>query len=88
MDFPEICEQVDRVACHQLILLDGTAQALRPRLTDDVVLDEALALTQTLAALTSLMLRWAAVLLPGHAPEEDVCPACLAHREAENGDDD
>mgnify|MGYP001596692931 CR=1 FL=1 len=85
MDYQEICEQVDSVATHQLVLLDGLAQALRPRVTDDVPLDEALTLAHTVMALNGQMLRWARVVLAGEAPAEDaVCEVC---REAEERGD-
>ena len=85
MDYQEICEQVDTVGKHQIILLDGLAQALRPRLTDDVSVEEALALTHTIAALNAQMLRWVGVLLHGTVPDEEtVCEAC---REAEERED-
>ena len=82
MDYQEIFEQVDTVGLRQIILLDGLAQALRPRLTDDSSLDEILALTYTVMALNGQMLRWAQVLLTGEASEEtSVCETC---REAED----
>ena len=81
MDLLEICEQVDTVGTHQLILLDGLAQALRPRVTDDVPLDEALTLAHTVMALNGQMLRWVRVLLAGDVSEAAaVCETC---REAE-----
>ena len=81
MDYQEIVEQVDAVGKHQLILLDGLAQTLRLRVTDDVPLDEVLTLTHTVMALNGQMLRWARVLLTGNTSEEAViCETC---REAE-----
>ena len=86
MDFKEIVEQIDTVGQHQLILLDGLAQALRPRVTDDVPLDEALTLAHTVMALNGQMLRWAQVLLTREASEEaSVCEAC---REAEEREEE
>ena len=86
MDYAEICEQVDTVGKHQIILLDGLAQALRPRVTDDVPLDEALTLAHTVMALNGQMLRWARVLLTGETSEEAlVCESC---REAEEQADE
>ena len=82
MDYQEIVEQVDAVGKHQIVLLDGLAQAMRPRVTDDVPLDEALTLAHTVMALNGQMLRWARVLLTGETSEEAaVCETC---REAEN----
>ena len=63
--YQEIVEQVDAVGKHQVILLDGLAQFLRPRLTDELPLEETLAITHTVMALNSQMLRWARVLLTG-----------------------
>ena len=83
MDIQEICEQVDMVALHQLILLDLSTQALRPRLTDEVPVEEALAISHTIAALNAQMLRWVGVLLHGTEPTDDGCKAC---REAEDGE--
>ena len=87
MDYQEACEQVDTVAGHQLVLLDGLAQALRQRLTDEPPLDEALALTHTVMALNGQMLRWVRVLLHGDTSEEEaaVCEAC---REKEEGEEE
>ena len=86
MDSQEICEQVNMIAGHQLVLLDGLAQSLRPRLTDELPLDETLALTHTVMALNGQMLRWARVLLTGETSEEAlVCESC---REAEEQDDE
>ena len=86
MDYQEIFEQIDTVGQHQLILLDGLAQALRPRVTDDVPLDEALTLAHTVMALNGQMLRWARVLLTGEASEEaSVCETC---REAEEHEEE
>ena len=83
MDYQEICEQVDTVGKHQLVLLDTLAQSLRPRLTDDSPLDEILALTHTVMALNGQMLRWARVLLHGDTSEEaTVCEACRQAEEA------
>ena len=86
MDYQEIFEQIDTVGQHQLILLDGLAQALRPRVTDDVPLDEALTLAHTVMALNGQMLRWVRVLLTGEASEEaSVCETC---REAEEHEEE
>ena len=86
MDYQEVCEQVDTVAGHQLILLDGLAQALRPRLTDESSLDETLALTHTVMSLNRQMLRWVRVLLHGEAPAE--APVCERCQEAEERGED
>ena len=89
MDIKQLFEQIDSIGIHQLLVLDGTAQALRPRLTDDIPLEEALALTHTIAALNAQMLRWVSVLLPG-APadaEGGVCPACREAQEREGSED-
>ena len=84
MDYQEICEQVDSVGVHQSILLDGLAQALRPRLTDESPLDEILALTHTVMALNGQMLRWARVLLTGNISEEArICETCREVEERE-----
>ena len=86
MDYQEICEQMDSVATHQLVLLDGLAQSLRPRITDDLALDETMTLTHTVMALNNQMLRWAQVLLTGTTAEE--APACEECREAEETGED
>ena len=83
-DIQEICEQVDQVGLHQLITLDLSAQSLRQRLTDDVAVEEALALTHIIAVLNGQMLRWVSVLLRGTVPGEDECAAC---REGEGEED-
>ena len=83
-DIQEICEQVDQVGLHQLITLDLSAQSLRQRLTDDVAVEEALALTHIIAVLNGQMLRWVSVLLHGTVPGEDECAAC---REGEGEED-
>ena len=86
MDYQEIVEQVDAVGKHQIILLDGLAQALRPRVTDDMPLDETMTITHTVMALNGQMLRWARVLLTGETSEEAlVCEAC---REAEEREEE
>lgn len=84
-DLQDICEQIDQVALHQLIALDLSTQALRPRLTDDVPVAEALAISHTIAALNAQMLRWVGVLLHGTVPAEDGCEAC---REAQEHSDE
>ena len=84
-DLQDICEQIDQVALHQLIALDLSTQALRPRLTADVPVEEALAISHTIAMLNAQMLRWVGVLLHGTVPAEDVCKAC---REAEEHSDE
>ena len=87
MDYQEIYEQVDSVSMHQLILLDGLAQSLRPRVTDDLPLDETMTLTHTVMALNGQMLRWVQGLLTGTTAEE--APTCEACREArEQGDEE
>ena len=86
MDIQEICEQVDMVALHQLVTLDLSTQALRPRLTNDVSIEEALALTHTIAALNGQMLQWVRVLLDGTVPDEAMCPACREVQEREGGE--
>ena len=84
MDYKEIVEQVDAVGTHQLVLLDGLAQALRPRVTDDGSLDETMTITHTVMALNGQMLRWARVLLTGETSEEaSVCEACREAKEHE-----
>ena len=85
MDIQEICEQVDIVALHQLVTLDLSAQSLRPRLTDEAPIEEALAITHTLAALNAQMLQWVRVLFGSEVPEAaHECPAC---REGEGEED-
>ena len=86
MDIQEICEQVDMVALHQLVTLDLSTQALRPRLTDEMPVEEAVAITHAIAALNAQMLRWVAVLTGGTVPGEDVCPACREAEEREGGE--
>ena len=86
MDYQEIFEQVDTVGKQQVVLLDGLAQALRPRVTDDVPLDAALTLAHTVMALNGQILRWVRVLLTGNISEEAlVCESC---REAEEREEE
>ena len=82
-DIQDICEQIDQVGLHQLITLDLSTQSLRQRLTDELSLEEALALTHIIAVLNGQMLRWVSVLLGGTVPEETECPACREHVEGD-----
>ena len=84
-DIQDICEQIDQVGLHQLITLDLSTQSLRQRLTDELSLEEALAITHTLAALNAQMLQWVRVLLGGEEPE--AAHECAACREGEGEED-